>query len=215
MTKHTRGFTLIEIIVAVAIFGMLSIGAYTVLDAGVRSQRQTEFRLEELASLQRALQAVEKDLQMLSIRQVRDELGDKIPLLRGQSDTSGQASFIEFTRSNWRNPAGLPRSNMQHVTYNFAQGKLNRVHHIFLDQASNSHKVTRTLLEDMKSMSLSFLNKAGQWSNTWAMLDTQSQVSPLPKAIKISMEVDSFGLIERLIVIDLVVKANSQEELTQ
>ena len=215
MIRRSQGFTLIEIIVAVAIFGMLSIGAYTVLDAGVRSQRQTEFRLEKLATLQRTLQAIEKDLQMLSLRQVRDELGDKIPLLRGQSDTSGQLSFLEFTRSNWRNPAGLPRSNMQHIIYNFAQGKLNRVHYIFLDQASNSPKVTRTLLEDVKSMSITFLNKAGQWTNTWAMFDTQSLETPLPKAIKISMDVDTFGLIERLIIIDLVAKTKSEEESIQ
>jgi general secretion pathway protein J len=211
MTRRSQGFTLIEIIVAVAIFGMLSIGAYTVLDAGVRSQRQTEYRLEKLATLQRALQVIEKDLQMLSLRQVRDELGDKIPLLRGQSDSSGQASFIEFTRSNWRNPAGLPRSNLQHVMYNFAQGKLIREHHIFLDQVSSSPKVTRLLLEDVKSMSISFLNKADGWSNTWSMFATQPSDIPLPKAIKISMEVDSFGVIERLIVIDLVAKAKPEE----
>ena len=215
MTGHSKGFTLIEIIVAVAIFGMLSIGAYTVLDAGVRSQRQTEFRLEKLATLQRALQSIEKDLQMLSLRQVRDEFGDKVPLLRGQSDVSGQASVLEFTRSNWRNPAGLPRSNMQHIIYNFGQGKLSRVHYIFLDQASNSPKVTRALLEDLKSMSISFLNKAGQWTNTWAVFDTQSLETPLPKAIKISMDVDIFGLIERLIIIDLVAKTKSEEESIQ
>ncbi|MFT5450640.1 MAG: general secretion pathway protein J [Enterobacterales bacterium] len=210
MTGHSKGFTLIEIIVAVAIFGMLSIGAYTVLDAGVRSQRQTEFRLEKLATLQRALQSIEKDLQMLSLRQVRDEFGDKVPLLRGQSDVSGQASVLEFTRSNWRNPAGLPRSNMQHIIYNFEQGKLSRLHNIFLDQVSSSPKVTRVLLDDLKSMSISFLNEAGQWSNTWSMLDAQSQKTPLPKAIKISLEVDTFGLIERLIIIDLVAKAKEE-----
>jgi general secretion pathway protein J len=215
MTRQSRGFTLIEIIVAVAIFGMLSIGAYTVLDAGVRTQRQTEFRLEKLATLQRALQVIEKDLQMLSLRQVRDELGDKIPLLRGQSDTSGQASSLEFTRSNWRNPAGLPRSNMQHIIYNFSQSKLDRVHYIFLDQVSGSAKVTRALLEDLKSMSITFLNNAGQWSNTWAMFDTPSVETPLPKAIKISMEVDTFGLIERLIIIDLVAKTEPEEESIQ
>jgi len=214
MNRHSKGFTLIEIIVAVAIFGMLSVGAYTVLDAGVRSQQQTEFRLEKLAKLQRAIQTIEKDLHMLSLRQVRDELGDKIPLFRGQSDASGQVSFIEFTRANWRNPAGLPRSNMQHVIYNFGQGKLNRVHSIFLDQTSNSPKVTRALLDDMKSMSMSFLNKAGQWTSTWAMFDSQSLDSSLPRAIKISMEVDTFGLIERLIVIDLVAKTKSEEEIT-
>ena len=133
MKLRSRGFTLIEILVAVAIFGFLSIGAYTVLDAGMRSRQQTEARLTQLATLQRAVQTIEKDLQMLSLRQVRDEFGDKIPLLRGQSEQSGQESAIEFTRSDWRNPAGLPRSNLQHVIYNFEQGELKRLHSIFLE----------------------------------------------------------------------------------
>ncbi|PCJ49386.1 MAG: type II secretion system protein GspJ [Gammaproteobacteria bacterium] len=213
MIKQSRGFTLIEIIVALAIFGMLSIGAYTVLDAGVRSQQQTEFRLDELSKLQRTIQSIEKDLQMLSLRIVRDELGDKIPLLRGQSDPSGQASFIEFTRANWRNPAHLPRSNLQHVIYNFTQGELTRQHNLFLDQAANSPKVTRNLLQDMHSMSIGFLDKNNQWQTSWGIFGGQSSEVPLPKAIKISMEIDTFGLIERIILVDLV--ANTKQAVKQ
>ena len=199
-----KGFTLIEILVALAIFGLLSIGAYSVLDAGMRSKQQTESRLDSLAVLQRAVQTIEKDLQMLSLRRVRDDLGDQIPLLRGESEVSGQASFIEFTRANWRNPAGLPRSNLQHIHYRFEQQKLIRTHSIFLDQASNSAKVERTLLEDVNAMHISFLDASDQWQSSWSMFSASSKSSKLPKAVKISFELETFGLIERLIAIDLV-----------
>lgn len=201
MKLRSQGFTLIEILVAVAIFGLLSIGAYTVLDAGMRSQQQTESRLGKLEALQRAMQIIEKDLRMLSQRQVRDEFGDKIPLLRAKSDLSGQSSFMEFTHSDWRNPAGLPRSNLQHVIYNFAEGELNRLYTIFLDQAANSPKITQLLLDDMQSMSLEFLNKDNQWQSEWGTLAATDKPLPLPKAFKITLELEPFGAIERIIVV--------------
>ncbi len=200
--KHSSdGFTLIEILVAVAIFGLLSIAAYTVLDAGMRSRQQTESRLSKLEILQRAIHTIEKDLRMLSLRQVRDEFGDKLPLLKGQSEQAGLQGFLEFTRSGWRNPAGLPRSNLQHVIYNFEQNTLTRQHNIFLDQASNSPKVIRTLLKDVTSFNLQFLNQQKQWNNSWSMFGNKDTQLLLPRAIKLSLELEPFGKIERLMLI--------------
>ncbi len=200
MTSHIKGFTLIEILVAVAIFGLLSIAAYTILDAGMRSREQTESRLNELETLQRAMLTIEKDLRLISQRQVRDEYGVQLPLLRGQSESSGQLGLLEFTRSGWRNPAGLPRSNLQHIIYTFDQSILTRNHSIFLDQASNSPQVKRTLLENVISFELQFLDDQKQWINSWAMLGGNTG-QQLPRAIKLILEVEVFGKIERLLVI--------------
>jgi len=197
----SRGFTLIEILVAVAIFGLLSIAAYTILDAGIKSRQQTEERLNKLEIVQRAIHTIEQDLRMLSARQVRNEFGDKVPMLRGESEQSGLQTFFEFTRAGWRNPAGLPRSNFQHVIYNFEQNTLKRHHTIFLDQASNSPAVIRTLLEDVTHFSLQFLNQQKQWKNTWSLLGKSDDQQQLPKAVKLNLELEPFGKIERLILI--------------
>ncbi len=201
MKNISRGFTLIEILVAVAIFGLLSIAAYTILDAGMRSRQQTEERLGKLEIVQRAIHTIEQDLRMVSGRQVRDEFGDKVPILRGESEQSGLQSFFEFTRAGWRNPAGLPRSNLQHILYNFEQNTLKRHHTIFLDQTSNSPGVTRTLLEDVTHFSLQFLNQQKQWKNSWSQSGNSNDNQPLPRAVKLSLELESFGKIERLILL--------------
>jgi len=201
MKAISRGFTLIEILVAVAIFGLLSIAAYTILDAGMRSRQQTEERLSQLEIVQRAIHTIEQDLRMLSARQVRDEFGDKVPILRGESEQSGLQTYFEFTRAGWRNPARLPRSNLQHIIYSFEQNTLKRHHKIFLDQTSNSPGVTRTLLQDVSHFSLQFLNQQKQWKNNWSILNSSDDNQKLPKAVKVNLELEPFGKIERLILI--------------
>ena len=208
MIIRSKGFTLIEILVAVAIFGLLSIGAYTVLDAGMRSRQQTETRLSQLEVLQRAIHNIETDLQMISQRHVRDEFGDSLPLMRGESDLSGKDGFLELTRSDWSNPARLPRSNLQHVIYQFEQGSLKRLHSIFLDQASNSTKVVRTLLENVTTFSFEFLDKKGLWLNNWATLTNTDEQSELPIAVRLKLELEPFGKIERVLLITTVKAKN-------
>ena len=212
MKTISRGFTLIEILVAVAIFGLLSIAAYTILDAGMRSRQQTEKRLSQLEIVQRAIHTIEQDLRMLSARQVRDEFGDRVPILRGESEQSGLQTYFEFTRAGWRNPAGLPRSNLQHIIYSFEQNTLKRHHKIFLDQTSNSPGVTRTLLQDVSHFSLKFLNQQKQWKNTWSILNSSDDNQQLPKAVKVSLELEPFGKIERLI---LIAASNSPKDIVE
>ncbi len=216
MTRRTRGFTLIEILVAVAIFGLLSVGAYSVLDAGMRSKIQTQKRLDQLEVLQRVIYSIEKDIQMLSLRPVRNELGDQLPIFRAQSDFSGQSGFMELTRANWRNPLQLPRSNLQHIIYNFDQGKLVRHHSIFLDTTTNSPSVERVLIENVDSFKMEFLNKGNQWSSQWANFgfstEDDKKKNNVPKAIKISLEVEPFGLIERLLLVELALAEVDDKE---
>jgi len=208
MRKRNSGFTLIEILVAVAIFGLLIVGAYTVLDAGMKSKEQTETRLNRLEHLQRMMHQFEQDMVLLSTRQVRNEFGDKQPQFRAQGGSGDEAS-LEFTRANWRNPLQLPRSNLQHVIYTFKDGVLTRSHSIFLDQSTNSPTVDRLLIDRLDSLKFEFLNQNNQWLSDWANLgfiaaaDDSDTKDILPKAVRISIELEPFGEIERIILVGL------------
>lgn len=194
--KHNRGFTLIEILVAVAIFGLLSLAAYTVLDNAMRSQIQAEQRLEHLAQLQRVFYNLGQDLNYFILRQSRNELGDREPVLSGESDLSGQSFSLSFNRSNWRNPARLPRSQLQHLNYYFEEGKLFRKHRIFLDQAPNSTEVVRQLASDIKAVRIEFLGPDKQWRDNWGQYPEQAD--KLPLAIRVQLTSEKLGELERL-----------------
>src|SRR3990167_3324124 len=107
--KAVRGFTLIEILVAVLIFAMIGVAAFSTLRAAQDAQTTLRERGERFLKLQRAVTTFSRDYQQLAFRRVRDSYGDRLPLVQGVSDDTD--TWIAFTRSGWRNPAQLPRSS--------------------------------------------------------------------------------------------------------
>ena len=102
-----KGFTLIEVLVALAVFGVMSMLAYSVLGSTLANADYLSNRMDRLQSIQRAVRLLSTDLFQAVPRPVRTELGDSYsPALQ----TSLSSEFVlELTRGGWGNPAGLPR----------------------------------------------------------------------------------------------------------
>ena len=131
--NNARGFTLIEVLVAVMIFGLIGIGAYSTLNAAQKSQATLRERGDRFLQLQRAITLFSRDYQQRAFRRVRDSYGDRLPIVQGMSDDTD--TWIAFTRSGWRNPAQLPRSSLESVRYALESGRLIRYSYLLLDQA--------------------------------------------------------------------------------
>ena len=193
--RHQRGFTLIEILVAVAIFGIISVAAYTVLDSGLRTQQHAEERLAHLAELQRLFYNLSQDVSYLTQRRSRDDLGDQESIIYGESDLSGDTFTLAFNRANWRNPAKFPRSHLQHVEYRFEEEKIYRRYRVYLDAAPNSPEVDRVMASDIESVRLEFRAPDGAWSDGWGQFSEMRD--KLPRAMRIRITSKLVGEIER------------------
>ncbi len=90
-----RGFTLLELLVAIGVFAVMSIMAYGGLKTVLDSRQQTDAQAKRLAAVQLTFLRLERDIEQMTDRGIRDEYGDpQPPLLAVSAGTSGDDSSI-------------------------------------------------------------------------------------------------------------------------
>ncbi len=197
MRKAERGFTLVEILIAVAITATIAVSAFAILNQALTTQQNAENNDERLSKFQRAMNRISMDLQQLALRRVRNAYGDPVPVLIG--DKNGEESYLSFTRQGKRNPANLPRTEMERVTYKLSDGKLIREQWVVLDLALEDQVIARELIDDVKRFEVEFYFE-DDWLDAWPSSDVAGMTNAtvyyeVPKAVKITLEFEDLGEI--------------------
>lgn len=199
--RHARGFTLIEVLVALAVFGVVSMLAYAALGQTLSNADMLTERMERLQAVQRAVRFLDSDLMQAAPRPVRDVLGDGYePAIR-----SGLASefALEVTHGGWPNPAGLPRGTLQRSAYRLEDGELIRYHWRVLDRTINNEPIATVLLDDVDSIVFGFLQGDGEALDQWPPVGAQGpgSIRLRPRAVEIVLTLADEGEIRRLLEI--------------
>lgn len=95
--REMRGFTLLEMLVAMAVFAIMSMVAYQGLRAVLDADHITREQAQRLADLQVTLSVLERDLAQVIDVPVRDEYGDRLPPLRLRA--GGDSELLELVRA--------------------------------------------------------------------------------------------------------------------
>ncbi|MGB5444778.1 MAG: type II secretion system minor pseudopilin GspJ [Psychromonas sp.] len=195
--KSGKGFTLLEVLVAIMIFALLSLAAYQVLQGVLRSGEISKLHSERLTELQRAMLIIEQDFTQIVARKSRQEgveQDDLRTLTVGQEIFSSQDQGIEFNRLGWANPLGLlPRSNILRVRYILRDGQLQRLYFLYPDIISGQEPETQVLLNDIEKLSFRFWNDG--WQSSWSTADK------LPEGIEINFTSKHFADIRRVFLV--------------
>ena len=198
--RKNTGFTLIEVIIAMSIFAILAILSYSGLHSVIMSKTSTEVSLERLQELQMTMLTLNSDLQQISNRDAHDALGGSLNKLSTQSSEY----LIEFTRGGWRNPANLARSSLQRVAYQLKDDALIRIYWPHVDRADEEQRVERTLIHNIESLEILFLNANQEWKEDWPSATALASADPaaLPAAIDVRLKMNDWGEIKRLIMVN-------------
>lgn len=194
--SQERGFTLLELIVAISIFGVISVMAYSALQQIGLTASRFEQRSEQLADLQRAFFVISKDFQQLADREIRDQFGDPQPAF-----ITEQQGRVEFTRSGWRNPLSQPRSVLQRVSYRLEDEVLYRDYWRVLDRAQDSEPLGSAILTQVEALELELFDpESREWQSTWPPYnpDPNQPVASLPVAVKVSITIKGIGEVWRI-----------------
>ena len=189
--RSARGFTLLEVVVAVSIFALIGMIDMTGVVDMTRKGQALASANNRLSELQFAVVYFSRDWTQVSPRRIRNQYGDDEHNIVIADDT------ITFTRSGWSNLLGEKRSNLQRVMYFVRDDKLVRRHWRSLDQGIGEAPIDVTLLEDVESMEVAFLNPLNQPVRVWPVDSTYNDGQPILLALK--LELPDRGDIIRLL----------------
>jgi general secretion pathway protein J len=181
-----NGFTLVELMVSLTIFGMLSAAGVTLLSFSVRAQEAAERRLGDLSQLRRAGTLMAADFGQAAGRMHRDEAGAPLPAL------TGGATSVGFVRRGWENVDGAARSSLQRVEYRLAGGRLERLSWPMVDGAPP--RAAATMLEGVRSIAFRYRAATGDWRDRW----DPEKPDDLPVAVEVVAETERSGVTRQL-----------------
>lgn len=173
-----RGFTLLEMMLALALFSLLSLAGWQMLQSMLRGQEQTIRLQHSLGEVERLFALLEQDLQHAFIPIVLTPVVGEPSFAAEEGEV-----LLRLMRRNWLNPQSLPRANIQQVVWRYSEETLTR------QTESKLH------FSGISSLNLRFYS-AGRWQEQWHARFT------LPVAIEVSIGTKPWGTITRIFALD-------------
>jgi general secretion pathway protein J len=200
MRTRVAGFTLVELLVAIFVFAIVSaiaMGGYNEL---VKQSDIASAGAARTRNVQAAVQRLVLDFTSLEPRPVREPLGDSVqPALK--SDARSEEIIAELTHSGWSNPAGVPRSTLQRVSYRLEDKKLLREYWVVLDRTLSGEPQSAELIDRVERIGLRFMDGNRSWHEQWPPLGYSAPDAPQlrPIAVEITLELEDWGEIKRTV----------------
>ncbi|MDR7194392.1 type II secretion system minor pseudopilin GspJ [Luteimonas terrae] len=192
--RRARGFTLIEVLVSLAIFAMLAAAAVGVLAWTADQQDVIRARMDRTAELQRAHALLKADLGQAAVRRTRRSDGvAELSAFTAAPPDDRSRPLMGFVRRGWENPDDAPRASMQYVEYRVADGSLQRSTRAALDGTSAA--APQVLLDGVESVRASYYAR-GFWSDGWG-----GGLDALPQAVALEMDVRDFGHVRQVFLL--------------
>tara|TARA_B110000908_G_scaffold158017_1_gene198712 strand:+ start:326 stop:958 length:633 start_codon:yes stop_codon:yes gene_type:complete len=196
--SHRRGFTLIEILVAMAIFTLIGLASTGVLNSVINSDQLSSERFAKLEELQRAMLTIERDILQIVPRALRVN-GEPVSVVisGGEDVLNSDADGLGFVRAGWHNPQMLlPRSTLQAIGYRLQEEQLQRLYGNYVDNVIGYEPKIKILLSDIEDFRVSFLTEVEQLEEPEKWQESYSNAN-IPIAISITLVSKTFGEIRR------------------
>ena len=189
-----RGFTLVELLVALAILALLSVLGYR----SIASLTDSEVRLSAETGRWRSLDALftrlEADLRQAQPRGARIAGGIE-PAWLGGADFDGNAD-LRFSRSG-PEFALEPGSAGQRLGYRLRNGAVEVLYWPYLDIAPGALPTAYVLADGISRVRVDYLDSSGAWRERWPVAGGPA----LPRAVRVELTLAEGETVDRWLVL--------------
>jgi general secretion pathway protein J len=186
--RSQHGFTLLEILIAVAIFALVSTATFSMMQQTIKASDVFNSKSDDLVTLQRAHRLLHNDFSQVIARPIRDQYGDKQPAVISEVESWGTA--IELTRTGRVNPLLKARSDLLRVRYFFDGERIIRRTWKHADRAPEAEYLDQVVLDKITSWQIRFLSN-NEWLEAWP--DVSGSTTVLPGAFDVRFTIADRG----------------------
>lgn len=189
LTPHrTRGFTLVELLVALAIFAVMAVAAYRGLSVMLDARARIEQENQKWRGMALFFARLENDLGAVLERPVRGAADLPLPALSGKVlAVAPDEAQLAFTRSGDGGQAGVLAAPRR-VGYRLRGEAVELLTWEVLDQAPRSSPAASPALNGVTQFDLRYLDRNGNWQQQWP---PAGQDGGLPSALEVRLRLNS------------------------
>lgn len=205
--RRTRGLTLFEMLVAIAIFAIVSIMTYGVLDQVLRGRDRVTAERRFWSGLAMCYAHLQDDLSQVRPRPVIDDDGQMLPafIIRPADVRTLSAPQLEFTRGGVLVTGDAVRSDLERVGYELRHNVLWRLNWPVLDRAPSTVPVKSEILRNVTEFRVRAFSPDQLWSDLWPPLaggaSSPAMVNPLPRGVEVKLSIRGRGRFKWLFLV--------------
>ena len=188
--NRIAGFTLVEMLIALSIFGMLTAAGVTLLNVTARTQETSDRLLAEVGEVRRVGSLMTADFAQAAPRPHRD--GDGRPQRAFTGGSGESPMLLLFVRHGWDSGEG---GTVQRVGYRLREGRLERLS--FRNVDGESRAVAVPLLDGVTALRLRYRDEDGAWLTRW----TPTDGTELPAAVELVTATRRQGIVRQLFLV--------------
>lgn len=186
-TRLLRGFTLIEVLLALAIMATLAITGYRALTGMIEGEQRVAQERERWRELDLFFARLEHDLGHALPRAYRIGAIDMPAIFLRE----GALAFVR----------GNPGEPPQRIGYRWNDGRIELLYWPQLDTPAANAPAAYPVVEGVASWKIAFANRNGLWVERWGEPGPQLEEPPLPRGAAIVLTLDDGTRIERILAL--------------
>ena len=154
--KKDDGFTLVEVLISLFIFALISAGTMGAMLQTFAAKDRLNAASADLADIAAFRSILRADMNALTLRPMRDGVGGTETYLVTTQNPEDTDAILTFSRLGRSNPTGAPRGQVERVRYVMRDGQFIRESLVHENPAQREGWSGRVLLEKIEDIDVTY-----------------------------------------------------------